>query len=244
MKRITDQLLLLDEIPFVNIWVLEVERRRFVLDTGHALERPLLRRALARAGVRKAGDLAAVLLTHRHSDHAGNARWLRDTFRCPVICHRADAGVLSGAEPAPPLARRGAPIGEDLLCRVEDRFPARCPVDDVYGDGAWRWGFEVVPVPGHTAGSVMLYHAPTETLFSGDAILSSPLALRWFVSLRPAVAGFSLDVEACRDEVRRFLQKLPPVGTLSAGHGPPVVTGADHALLGLLSRLGARSHLR
>src|SRR5205085_1098004 len=140
-----------------NVWLFAHDSKRFLVDTGHVAERVPLLVDLWRSGVRRAGDLDAILLTHRHSDHAGNAAWLRRKFRCPVICHEADADVLAGRAPPPPMARRnGARLYEELLCRFEDFWPARCEVDEVFSPrGDWRSGFQVVPVPGHTEGSVM-----------------------------------------------------------------------------------------
>ena len=75
---------------------------RWLIDTGHALERPMLL-----AGLRATGlfprDLDGVLLTHRHSDHAGNAEYLRRVHGLRIFAHRADAAVLEGMTPPPPL---------------------------------------------------------------------------------------------------------------------------------------------
>lgn len=219
-----------------NVWLLsDGEGKRFLVDTGHFLERPVLLASLWRAGIRRPGDLAAVLLTHRHSDHAGNAAWLRERFRCPVVCHEADAPALGGKTVPPRLGRWRAwlnplSVHEAVLCRFEDRLPARCEVDETFGHGAWRHGFSVAHVPGHTEGSVMLHHGPSETLFSGDAILAGLPPLRCVEWLRLAVPGFSLDVATCHDHVRRYLEKLPPTSALCSGHGPPVLLDAHEKL--------------
>jgi glyoxylase-like metal-dependent hydrolase (beta-lactamase superfamily II) len=223
MLRITPRLALLTQIRISNVWLLEDSGgRRMLVDCGHPLSRPLLQMELWRAGIRAAGDLHAVLVTHRHSDHAGNAAWLRRRFGCAVVAHPEDARILRGECPAPRLARGRARLYEELLCQIEDRFPARSEVDDVFEEGRWMWGLTVVPVPGHTEGSVLLYHEPTETLFSGDAILAGHSFARGFESLRLAVPGFSLEVDVCHGHVRRFLRELPAVQTLASGHGPPV----------------------
>ncbi len=205
-----------------NTWLFsDGEGHTFLVDTGHRLERRSLAVSLRRAGVRR-GELTAVLLTHRHSDHAGNAAWLRDELRCPVICHAADAATLGGTEPAPQLARRGANAAYDALCRVEDRFPARSPVDEVYDEGDWRWGFEVIPVAGHTRGSALLFHEASGTLFTGDALLSGVPVQRLVARLTLAIPGFSEDVDACHRATRSFLREGRPIRTLCAGHGPRV----------------------
>jgi glyoxylase-like metal-dependent hydrolase (beta-lactamase superfamily II) len=232
MRRIAPHLSLASRAIVSNVWLLETRDGRFLVDSGVAFERPLLRRQLAAAGVRGTGDLTAVLLTHRHSDHAGNAAWLRKTFDCPVCCHRHDAACLRGACAPVRLGGRGrGRLYEEVLCAVEDLAPARCDIDEVFDEGPWKWGFHVVPTPGHTEGSVMLWHEPTRTLFSGDAILAGPL--RWIERLALAVDGFSLDVDACHAAVQRYLRDLPPVGVLASGHGPAVTRDPADKLLAL-----------
>src|SRR5208283_3860096 len=89
-----------------NIWLLEDSSgRKFLIDSGHPIERPALLANLWMAGIRSPGELTAILLTHRHSDHAGNAAWLRKRYGARVICHEYDAAALSGRVSAPPLVR-------------------------------------------------------------------------------------------------------------------------------------------
>lgn len=205
-----------------NAWLLrDSEGRRFLIDTGHRLERAALARSLRRAGVSR-GGLTAVLLTHRHCDHAGNAAWVRDTFRCPVICHELEAPVLSGSERAKPLCGRGARLLEDTLCRFEDHFPARTPVDEVFTAGSFRWGFEVIPAFGHTAGSSLLLHEPTGALFTGDALLAGMPVQRWVARPTLAIPAYSDDVESCHRAVLEFLRERRPIRALCAGHGPMI----------------------
>jgi glyoxylase-like metal-dependent hydrolase (beta-lactamase superfamily II) len=164
-----------------NTWLLTDPRgRRFLIDSGHPLERLPLTSALLRAGVRGPGDITAILLTHRHCDHAGNAAWIRKRFGARVYIHEFDAAALEGRVSSPPLC--GGTSGdqafyEKWLCQYEDKFPAHCEVDGVFGDQGGDatfngFGFKVIPTPGHTEGSVMFHHEASATLFSGDAILS------------------------------------------------------------------------
>lgn len=205
-----------------NVWLLEDdERRRFLIDTGYVLERPALAMSLRRAGIGR-GDLTAVLLTHRHSDHAGNAAWLRDAYRAPVICHQADAVTLTGDDPPQRLSGRGYDPFHDTLCRIEDAFPAKTAVDEVYDEGDFRWGFRVIHVGGHTRGSCLLLHQPSGTLFTGDALLTGIPVQRFHTRLMLAIAVFSEDVEQCHQATRAFLREEHPVRALCAGHGPKV----------------------
>jgi glyoxylase-like metal-dependent hydrolase (beta-lactamase superfamily II) len=234
MRKVTASVRLATNCRVANVWLLHDGERTFLVDTTHPVERLPLRWSLWRAGIRAKGDLAGVILTHRHSDHAGNARWLRDTFDAPVFCHRDDAPFLSGDSQPPALAPSARMLHERILTRVEDRFPSRCPVDDVWDDGPWKYGIRSIAVPGHTEGSSMLYHEPSRTLFSGDAILAGPAPLRAFERLRLAVPGFSLDADRCHAEVRRYLRQLPATDTLCSGHGPAIRDAVESKLKSLL----------
>lgn len=195
-----------------NAWLLDDdEGRRFLIDTGHRLERGALARELRRAGVKRAGDLSAVLLTHRHSDHAGNAAWLRDRFHCPVVAHEQDARVLRGDAPPPSLTGRGERHVHAVLCRIEDRFPACSRVDEAIEEGETRYGFRAISVAGHTEGSVLWLHEASGALFSGDAILAGPPAQRFHARLGFAIPEYSTDAEACRRRVLAFLAGDPAV---------------------------------
>jgi glyoxylase-like metal-dependent hydrolase (beta-lactamase superfamily II) len=235
MQTPAGRLLLFERLRVSNVWLLEDGRHgRFLVDTGHPLERPLLAWSLWRAGVRQRGDLQGILLTHRHSDHAGNAAWLRERFGCPVVCHPEDARCLTGERCAPPLRRGLGPLHAEVLCAIEDRFPARCVVDDMFEPGRWKWGFQVVHVPGHTEGSVMLHHEPSRVLFSGDSILAGIPPLRFVRLPSLAVPAFSVDVDTSRREVRSFLKALPPTDALCAGHGPLIDSQVEQHLRRLL----------
>ncbi len=206
-----------------NVWLLrDEEDRRFVIDTGFALERPALRRFLHREGVQKAGDLAGILLTHRHSDHAGNAAWMRETFDCPVFCHENDAPFLTGERTPPPLQRGIGNAWDRFACKMEDTFPAVSPVDETFVCGPWRFGFHVYPAFGHTEGSVLIYHEPSKTLFCGDALLTGPPPARVIEFFQLAFAPYTPDLETCHRQTLEFLENPPEIRRVASGHGPLV----------------------
>lgn len=217
-----------------NVWFLEHDGERFIIDSGHPLERPSLKRDLRRSGISR-GDITAILLTHRHSDHAGNAAWLKRELGGDVFCHEDDAAALSGSEDAPLIGGRSRSPFHDVLCRFEDRFPARCEVDGVYEGAEWRWGFEIIHVGGHTDGSVMLFHRPTSTLFTGDAILTGLPVQRVVVRPCLAVRQFCVDSDICHDAVRQYLSRNEAISTVCAGHGPAIVSRVSRHL-GRLTR--------
>ncbi|HRG97381.1 MAG TPA: MBL fold metallo-hydrolase, partial [Polyangiaceae bacterium] len=86
----------LSRLRVSNVFLLDGGRGdRWLVDTGHWAERATLLWELRRSGLGPR-DLTGVLLTHRHSDHAGNASFLRERFGVKVYAHREDARVLEG----------------------------------------------------------------------------------------------------------------------------------------------------
>jgi hydroxyacylglutathione hydrolase len=93
-------------------------------------------------------ELVAILVTHHHPDHVGGIDELRDLLRGPVF--------------GPARERIPSPF---LPLRDGDRLQAI---------GA---EFEVIDVPGHTAGHIAYLHRPTDgaasILFCGDTLFSA-----------------------------------------------------------------------
>lgn len=91
-------------------------------------------------------SLAGILVTHHHADHVGGLQALRPLLDGPVFAPAFET------IPGPVTPVRGGETVELLGCR-----------------------FEVIDVPGHTAGHVAYLHVPTDAapvLFCGDTLFS------------------------------------------------------------------------
>lgn len=99
---------------------------------------------------RAAGDVASIAVTHRHSDHTGGVRALREIVGDVPVHAWGEAGV-DGVSPRP--LRDGETI---VAGGVELR---------------------ALHTPGHASDHVCLYAASTATLFSGDSILGEGTAV-------------------------------------------------------------------
>jgi glyoxylase-like metal-dependent hydrolase (beta-lactamase superfamily II) len=212
--------------------------RPFVVDLGMPSQLPLVSDAL-RARGSDAADLGAAIATHGHADHVGGLPTLRHAHGTAVHLPQALAEMRAGTRPIrPPGLRAVAQIlpvmasqPRDLVATKEiagvmaeigcDAKGVRLPFepDSWLADGDHLPGlpaWEVLNTPGHSDDSTCLYHRPTRTLLSGDAVLSVE-GKGWF---NPEYVDGRLSAQT---EVR--LRALD-VEHLLPGHGL-AVSGAD-----------------
>jgi glyoxylase-like metal-dependent hydrolase (beta-lactamase superfamily II) len=235
MRPVAPGLHQLDRLRISNAYLLEGPGGdRWLVDCAHRLERWRLLAELRRSGLRPS-DLAGVLLTHRHSDHAGNARFLQERFGIPIAAHRADAEILAGRQSRPRLHRRAGTRIAGAFAVLENRWPARhLEVDHALEDGDTVGGLEVHWMPGHTPGSVFYRHAPTRALLSGDTIVTAipPLTVREGLSL--PYSSFTDDMEQALTSLAGFHARRVAYEHLLPGHGRPLIGGARGTVLAFL----------
>jgi glyoxylase-like metal-dependent hydrolase (beta-lactamase superfamily II) len=164
---------------YTNWYLLEQGGRLTLLDAGLPGDWGAFCSALSRLG-HAPGDVDAVLVTHHHPDHAGNAERLR-TGGARVLSHPADAPYLRGEKH---LSNRGivrclwrpwyAAYMLRYLAKGITRTPAVAQLDELAdGEVLDVPGMpRVVHAPGHTAGSCALFLEDRSLLFSGDALVT------------------------------------------------------------------------
>ena len=167
------------ESVYTNWYLIEQGGRLTVLDAGLPRDWRGFASALSRLGYTPA-DIEAMLITHHHLDHAGNAEQLRSAG-ARVYAHRADAPYLRGEKNRShgSLARflwrpwyffyLGSYVAKGITrtpAVAELGKLAEGEVLDVPGSP------RVVHAPGHTAGSCALFLEDRSLLFSGDALVT------------------------------------------------------------------------
>jgi glyoxylase-like metal-dependent hydrolase (beta-lactamase superfamily II) len=240
MKSVVEGIRHFSRMRVSNVFLLDGARGdRWLVDTGHWSERTTLLWELRRAQLRPS-ELTGVLLTHRHSDHAGNAAFLQRHFGVAIYAHRDDAAVLEGRIARPRLRpESGAHRFARLFAHIENLLPsAALSVDHELEGGEVVGGLEVHPVPGHTEGSVFYRHDSTSSLLSGDTLLAARPPLTLVQGMTLPYPAYTQDLRRAYASLRSFHVRGFRYDNLLAGHGHPILGNARETALRLLADAG------
>jgi glyoxylase-like metal-dependent hydrolase (beta-lactamase superfamily II) len=216
VQRIRRGLYLLEAAGLSNCYLIEGAHGLTLFDTGHPSAAPRIVEEIKRNGfVLK--DIEAIVLSHGHFDHTGGARGLLERHRVKVFAHPADIPAIKGHAETPRT------LGLRLWrfwCGL--RYPYRplevvVPIDE--GDTLRplpQW--QVLRLPGHTSGSIGLFHPGERVLLCGDAINNRGRRLAL------PEDGHCQDPAAARESVRKM--GALDLEVLGCGHGPAVLRGA------------------
>jgi glyoxylase-like metal-dependent hydrolase (beta-lactamase superfamily II) len=216
----------------VNSYLIEDAGAITVIDAGLRGHWKDLLRELEAMG-RSPVDIRALLLTHGDVDHLGFAERLRQEHGVPVFVGEADAAEARGEVPKPAAARdrmRLVPMTKFLVYGLTHGGLRSTPIKEVTPiDGATTLDVPgapaVIPLPGHTPGSVA-YHVPSvDAIFMGDAMTTRSVTTG---IVGPALAPFTVDPAMA-------LASLAALDGLSAnwvlpGHGDAWTGGVPEAL--------------
>ncbi len=162
------------------------------------------------------GKPVRVIDTHGHLDHVAGNVYLRESAGAAIHIHRDDAYMLEEIDL--PLIR--AMVDNGLIPFTPHR-PDRTFVGgerlDVCGHMC-----EVIHVPGHTRGSIVVYCADMGIAYVGDLIFRGSIGRVDFPHSDPLAMANSL---------RRVLSTIDRNAVLLPGHGPPTVLREERDLL-------------
>jgi len=128
-------------LGFVSAFVLARGNTAAIVDTGVAGSADAIGQTLGTLGLNYS-DVAHVILTHNHGDHAGSiGEVLAQAINATAYAGEADLGSIPGDI-------SGLVGGEDIF------------------------GFEMLPTPGHTAGHMAVIDHLAGVLVAGDAIFT------------------------------------------------------------------------
>ncbi len=221
---------------FVNLYFIQSDDGSwFLIDTGLPMQASRVR-AWAEARFGPNERPAAIILTHGHFDHAGNALALATEWDVPIYAHEMELPYLTGRSDYPPqdptvggalaeMSRLFPHSGYDFGSRVR-----ALPADgSLPGLPEWRY----LHTPGHTAGHISLFRERDRVLIAADALATvnqeSPVTLMTLKrELRLPPAPFTTDWNAARNSINTLASLRPSV--IAAGHGLPISDNAASRL--------------
>lgn len=220
----------------VHWYLLEEDGAVTIVDAGAPRYRSQLDRGLKLLG-RTTGDVAAVLLTHAHSDHLGFAEQVRTELGVPVLVHSAEEQLATTGKAfgktegslVPYLRRAHA---WKLLGHLAAAGGVPKPVGEVstFADGDTLdvpGRPQALHTPGHTGGHTVFWLEAQGALLLGDLLCTlNPLTGARGPQLLPR--AFNLSSGAMLDSLTR-IEGLD-ARVLAFGHGEPWTDGAAEAV--------------
>jgi len=196
-----------------NIYLISRSGKSIIIDSGIQSDRERIRNALERKNLKP----EALILTHSHFDHAGNAAWLRKEYGTQIIVHASEKEALAAGDMPIPggtysFTKGLSTVGRKItsIFRYESCSPDI--VVDTFLDLS-ELGFNgyIMHTPGHSPGEIAVV-IDDEAAFTGDSVIGT-------IPGSP-FPPFADDVE----ELLRSWKKLLDTGchTFLPGHGKPV----------------------
>jgi len=225
-------------------------QRPCLVETGTATSAPVVRDALAQLGI-GADDLATVVVTHIHLDHAGGAGDIAAMFpAAQIVVHQRGARHLADSSRLMAGAREVYGDALDRLFGVlapvpADRIVALDDTGTIDLGGGRRLDSHYSP--GHAKHHVGLIDSDSGDLYTGDA---AGVYIPETADVRPATPPPDFDLETALGSLRKFRRAAAfpaAVQPLRAGQRGrrdlEPVSGGDPGLGGT-DRAGARGRPR
>jgi len=158
-----------------NVHLVQAGGRNLLIDSGEYGKEKKIEEHLKRSGVAPK-DVALIICTHGHYDHAGGARYFQATYGIPVMLGEGDMQMVQ-SERMPRLYPYT--LFDRVIKKfvVKDYIPAFKPdylVSDTLPLSSFGVDGTVFPVPGHTRGSLAI--AFGKDVFVGDLFRGSMLS--------------------------------------------------------------------
>jgi glyoxylase-like metal-dependent hydrolase (beta-lactamase superfamily II) len=191
-----------------------------IVETGPTTSAEHLVAGLERLGIGRS-DLAHIVVTHIHLDHAGGVGRIAEHFpRATVWVHERGAPHL--ADPARLIASAARVYGQARMVSLfgpVEPVPAQRlrPVDDGDRIHLGDRSIDVVYAPGHAAHQVALVDSATGAVFAGDALGIHVPAVP---ALRPATPPPDFDVDLAIESIETIRARASAGVVLFSHFGP------------------------
>ncbi|MDO9334099.1 MAG: MBL fold metallo-hydrolase [Dehalococcoidales bacterium] len=218
-------------IRYANMFLI-VEKSLTLIDTGFRGSTPYIVECIHKLG-RKPEEIGLVILTHNHLDHTGGLEELRKLTMAKVAAHKTDVHIPEDTIPYPAGNIIGVLLRTPWLSSFRRQFVLGADGVDMVLEGEETFdilgGLQIIPTPGHTAGSISLYAPKHKLLIAGDAMNKRRDILRM------PLKTVSTNLQEVRSSIRRMAEL--DVEILCVGHGRPIMQNAKASLQALVTRL-------
>jgi len=208
VKQLADGVWHINTLPIpnaVNAFVVE----DVLVDSGTRHSAGLIKRSL------QGHRINAHALTHAHPDHQGAAHELCQGLGIPYWVGTRDADAAENPE----LIRERQPDHPVARFYIKVFTGPGHPVDRALNEGDEVAGFEVIDVPGHSAGHVAFWREADRVLIAGD-VLNNMNIWTGIPGLHEPKPYLTPDPAENRRSARKLALLEPKL--VLFGHGPPL----------------------
>jgi glyoxylase-like metal-dependent hydrolase (beta-lactamase superfamily II) len=219
-----------DTAEYGAVYLLDADEPALI-DTGIGARYENILDALAEVGIARE-ELAYILPTHVHLDHAGGAGYL--AAECPnatVLTH--DIGVPHLIDPEQLVAGTKAAVENQWEYYAEPKPVPEGRIEGVSDGDEIDCGDHILDVhhaPGHAPHQVMFHDRESDALFTADA---AGIWVPEIETIRQTSPPSNFDLEACLDDIETIRDINPAV--LCFGHFGP--REYDEALMDEYARI-------
>jgi glyoxylase-like metal-dependent hydrolase (beta-lactamase superfamily II) len=214
-----------------NFYMIDGSDGVTLIDVGMGRGTANVEAELARFG-RGLKDIKRVIITHAHADHYRALAAVKEATGAEVMAGAGDVPFIQG-ESKLPRPKGAMKIVWMLISPMMRAPPCRVDTALLGGDAIpVLGGLEVIPLPGHTPGSIGLLLPESKAIFCGDALSNSKGKLRrplHFKENRAQCVTALLTIGALKAEV-----VLP-------GHGAPIRPDGSRKVTDLGAEMALRS---
>lgn len=186
----------------------DATRKAALIDPGMLMESE--RKTIADFIEKNDLHLEQVILTHAHLDHCFGVGFVKDKYGVPVKGHEADA----------PLARivhlQGQRFGMGYVIKKPVEFDVNLKDGDTITIG--ESSLDVIHVPGHSPGGIVLFDSHDRVAFVGDSIFRGSIG-------RTDLEGGNY--ATLINALKKKILSLPENTVLLSGHGDPTTVGDE-----------------
>lgn len=208
------------KLSFSNAYLVK-DRKAMLVDAGAPNEADKILAAVKKAGVREQ-DIALLLHTHGHFDHAGSTAELKRRLGVPVAVHANDAFMLREGRNGEIKPRNlEARLIAALIPNSFERSEPDILIEQELSLGEFGVDAKILFTPGHTRGSISI-------MTGHDAIIGDVLMGGWLggalLGARPNYHYYIDDLEQLHASLKRIMALKP--ARLHVGHGGPLSLAA------------------